>query len=67
MTNLLPQCAVQPKYPLLIPTESSSSNHYNTILEMREVFLILKLTKSRCCHPIKLFQLLLNHWQPESI
>lgn len=38
-----------------------------TLSWKRDVFLILKLTKSRCHSPIKLLQLLLNHWQPESI
>ena len=54
------------KTPLPI-SQSPTSNHHNTILERREVFLILKLTKSRCYSSIKRFQLLLNHWQPKPI
>lgn len=48
---------------ILITTSSASPKHWNTKL----VFLILKLSKSRCCAPSKFFQLLLDHWQPDCL
>lgn len=46
---------------MLITTSSSHCKRCNTQL----VFLILKLSRNRCCAPVKFLQLLLDHWQPD--